>query len=351
MRAGPLSGVKSGLLLFDLDGVLLDETRYLDAAAVTVALLSPRPTDRATLLANCRGDLPDAAVLYSREPQGVASETDVARVTDLSGVTGLSGMDDVARLRSLWLPDPVVSVLRQRAQNSNWDKAWACLLALWATSSSELREVLWSAEGGPPPHFGDALQSALMETPGQGAAYLEEWAQRAPMAPAFDPVQAVFQMVFHGDRVFDSPVLRDGLCSQEQPKHDPSSLRQLQQNLMDRGWVLGIGTGRPRREAHTPLARSGLWDSFSPPHVCTWDEVCAEANLTGCPPGVLGKPHPFTFLRAAAGFDPARVWVVGDSPADRLAAEAAGFHFVAVAHEGAPWTDGVPSVPSVLMLL
>jgi len=336
MSAGPLFGVKPGLLLFDLDGVLLDETRYLDAAALTVALLSPRPDDLSAPSGNRRGDL----------------SADIgARGLGRQGMAGMAGMEDVARLRSLWLPDPVVHALRQRAQNSNWDKAWACLLALWAPSSRELREVLWAGDEGPSPRFGDALRVALTEVPGDGAAYLEELAQRAPMAPAFDHVQAVFQRVFLGDRRFDSPVLRAGLCAWEQPKHDPLALRHLQQNLIDLGWVLGIGTGRPLREAHTPLARSGLWEQFSPAHVCTWDEVCAEAVLAGCAPGGLGKPHPFTFLRAAAGFDPEAVWVVGDSPADRRAAEGAGFHFVAVAAEGEPWSAGVPSVPSALMLV
>ncbi len=277
------------LVVFDLDGVILSEEGYLDAAALTVAFFAKTMDNRRP------AGLPD--------PQTVASES------------------DVALLREHYLPAALIRELRARAINSNWDKALAVVLlfvlmrrrgvdqsgaqatldlARYRETGKELLDVLLSQTAA---KMGDDVQKRVIDR---------------------------FQACFLGDRQAKSEWLRAGLARQERCMTDPRAMSSALETLRESGHSLGIGTGRPRREAEHALRALRLWPLFERRRIVTIDEVRQEEARSGAPEGTLAKPHPYTFQAAAAGVRPGRALAVGDSPADFLAARAAGLRFAGI---------------------
>lgn len=147
-----------------------------------------------------------------------------------------------------------------------------------------------------------------------------------------------FQHWYHGDE--DVP----GMKELEEPLLPLEEIKDTLGALKEAGFRLGIGTGRPRDEIAHPLQRWGL-DSYFVPELCaTYDEVLgAQESVKVDYP--LAKPHPFVFLKAAFGTEfsdkelceakvkketASHCLVVGDTASDMLAAQAAGFPFLAV---------------------
>ncbi len=86
--------------------------------------------------------------------------------------------------------------------------------------------------------------------------------------------------------------------------------------------IMGLVTGRPRLEAEYALKRLGLWDYFQ--ILVSHDEVVAEMARRGTRE-FLGKPHPWPLRAAASALDPhgqAPVAFVGDTGDDMRAAVA-----------------------------
>lgn len=276
------------LLLFDLDGVLLSEARYLDAAALTVAQLAPVRLD----------------------PKGQDQ------------VAACHALADMECLRERWFPDEVIACLRRRAMNSNWDKAYACLLALYTPLDQDVHPL------------GERLLAVLEEGRGTGPGYLADLCRRAHGAPSFVDVQSMFQRFFLGDRRLCGGWLRRGLVAHETTLCAADLTRDALTRLRAGGFTLGIGTGRPRTEAQRPLSAAGLWSQFEPSRIVTYDEVHEEECKRQLKAGTLAKPHPFTYLTGAQGVCAEHVCVIGDSPADALAAQAAGFAFIAIGETG-----------------
>lgn len=273
-----------GVLLFDLDGVLLSEQPYLDAAALTIAAHAPK------------------WAAESHAKQVVRSRL------------------DVLRLRTRYLPAEVIALLRARSLNSNWDKAFACILALYSrtdkcTDCDDL--AAW-------------MITTLERVTGAGPEFLRQLQINAVQAPSFSDVQNSFQRFFLGSESADSDLLRVGLSASEPLLQDSLTLHKLLKELQMAGWQLGIGTGRPRAEAQRPLQAAGLWSYFQADRICTFDEVQQAEREQGLPFGALAKPHPYTYASRVVGVKGTHVWVIGDSPADALAAKAAGFHFIGV---------------------
>jgi len=273
-----------GVLLFDLDGVLLSEQPYLDAAALTIAAHAPKWA------------------------KGTQAEQEVRSTLD------------VLRLRTRYLPAEVIALLRARSLNSNWDKAFACILALSSRTEKDTDcddLATW-------------MISALDRVTGAGPEFLRQLHINAVRAPSFIDVQNSFQRFFLGRESAGSELLRAGLSASEPLLHDSLTLHKLLKELQMAGWQLGIGTGRPRAEAQRPLQAAGLWSYFQTARICTFDEVQQAEREQGLPFGALAKPHPYTYASRVHGVNSTHVWVIGDSPADALAAKAAGFHFIGV---------------------
>lgn len=329
------------LLIFDLDGVLLSERRYWDCAALTVAL-----------------------ALRLSDPVRFGVYPDPDRVET---------MDQVRRLRELFFPDRVLQSFRKKAVNSNWDKSYAAVLAGlslsgdgeiaagqdpedsgWAPGQRIAKELdgslsgpldIWGkrmqrdrlADTVPYRRLADSLEKRRAE-----GFYDDSASRRDPVSPfgkgegppgLFAMLKAQFQRYYLGHPEAATPLLRSGLAEREETIEDREALADALRSLSSAGFLLGIGTGRPRAEARRPLERAGLWSLFSPGHICTFDEVEQEALRRGVAPEGLAKPHPYTFLQALG---PCRdgATVIGDSPADLLAARDAGLGFIGVGRPG-----------------
>lgn len=136
---------------------------------------------------------------------------------------------------------------------------------------------------------------------------------------------------------------KPGFLHQEIPLASPQAIRDTLESLLRRGISLGIGTGRPALETEVPLKALGLYSAFDPNRVVTASDVLkAEESYPDQAP--LGKPEPFTYLKAYLGRDRGdaacfsqelplaegdRVLIVGDSVADLLAARKMGCRFAA----------------------
>ncbi|MCL6593873.1 MAG: HAD hydrolase-like protein, partial [Alicyclobacillus sp.] len=159
--------------------------------------------------------------------------------------------------------------------------------------------------------------------------------------------QETFQEWYLGDEYV--PVTRQpgkrGFLKDELPIVDPAAFSAFLQRLVKRGVRMGIATGRPEIETRVPLSELGWLQWFERQRITTASDVlAAETQLPARAP--LAKPHPFSYLRSYLGTADAAVvlaqplplapaeaegvLIVGDSVADRLAAQSMGCRFAAV---------------------
>ncbi|UOF89929.1 HAD hydrolase-like protein [Fodinisporobacter ferrooxydans] len=120
-------------------------------------------------------------------------------------------------------------------------------------------------------------------------------------------------------------------------------LQSLLQRLQEKGYTLGIATGRPNLETRVPLSEIGVLKYFDLNRVVTASDVlAAEQKYPQYAP--LAKPHPFCYLEALYGKQTdilelltldlplpnvEDILIVGDSLADYYAAKAIGCKFAA----------------------
>lgn len=136
---------------------------------------------------------------------------------------------------------------------------------------------------------------------------------------------------------------KTGFLQQEIPLADPDAIRSTLAELANEGISLGIGTGRPALETRVPLEALGLWEPFDPNRIATASDV-RQAEELYPDEAPLGKPHPFTYVKAYLGRDKPdarsvgarlpltegdQILIVGDSVADLLAARRMGCRFAA----------------------
>ena len=113
-------------------------------------------------------------------------------------------------------------------------------------------------------------------------------------------------------------------------------------SLKNKGYVLGIATGRDYYEASTPLKQWGIWELFDQDSITTFDMVVEKEKEINNEL-FLTKPHPYMFLRSAypeckdvydivnkKDEDNRDILVVGDAGADVIAAKAGNMSFAAV---------------------
>ena len=104
-------------------------------------------------------------------------------------------------------------------------------------------------------------------------------------------------------------------------------VREMLGELLDRGFVLGIATGKTRRGLARALAQHGLAHHFAASR-------CADEGLP--------KPHPDMLhaLMGQAGVEPEETLMIGDTTHDLALARNAGVAAVAVAY-GAHASEGL----------
>ncbi len=145
-----------------------------------------------------------------------------------------------------------------------------------------------------------------------------------PWDPKTNPVMRIYQELYLGAPLFTRVYGLEprynpgpGLIDAEVPIIYPRTLETLA-----RRHPLGLVTGRPRLEAEYALKRLNLWDYFRV--LVSHDDVLEEMARRGTRE-FLGKPHPWPLEAAARALDPegrAAVDFVGDTVDDMRAAVA-----------------------------
>lgn len=341
------------MILFDVDGVLLSEERCFDASALSVWELLHHPDYLGVSGETCAPD---------------PEETTIRRIR-----------------REVFCEDQVLDWLKARGINSNWDMVFltfSCQLLSLLRRLEEKRPG-WGGEWLKDPIDGERLKEL-------GRTFREAGIDFRPSYDSFIPAfsssraekhelllhlnrlagdwlgvqtsafsrncalwelgKSVFQEWYLGENLYrkmegEAPRTKGkpGFLHQEIPLAPPEAIRDVLDQLRDRGVVLGIGTGRPRLETEVPLRALGLLDAFDPGRIVTASEVvrAEEAHPERAP---LGKPHPFTYVKGFLGLETSdeacinaelplkeadRVLIVGDSVADLLAARRMGCRFAA----------------------
>jgi HAD superfamily hydrolase (TIGR01548 family) len=289
------------LIVFDMDGVLIDVSRSYRAAVRQTATLFLQPAMGADKLPRPLFELADLASV--KQSGGLNNDWDLThRVLSLLS-TRVIGMTSVAGLDGWPLYERTVK---------NCDVG---PLADYLSSSNRPLHELMQIDSQP--------QSPLIDQLYRGDV------------GSGNVIKQIFQEVYLGRTLFEQTHARPCRLSGEAGYIDRETLfpehRQLE--ALSRNHLLAIATGRPRAEADHPLARFGLSKYFA--EVVTLDDCLAEEKRRLEKNGTrvsLGKPHPFV-LDAVAGAvrEPVdnRIYV-GDMPDDMEAASRSRFGYIGI---------------------
>ncbi|OYD09144.1 HAD family hydrolase [Paludifilum halophilum] len=341
------------VILFDVDGVLLSEKRCFDATTLSVWEL-----------------------LYSEHALALPGESFHADPDE----------EEIGRVRqAVFDHEKVLEWLKSRGMNSNWDMVsllFGFQLQQLLRQLDDLRpdfveEVLnrplnrkalqmigdQAKQAGVEfhPRFGDIL--SVLEDAGPGEMdllscivdHVEDWSgikgnSFSHGSALWKLGREVYQEWYLGKDLFEKEEKKqavypekEGFLRQEIPLADPAIIRDMLDELSNRGIALGIGTGRPARETQVPLKEMNLYDAFDSNRVVTASDVRgAEEIYADYAP--LSKPEPFTYVKAYFGSDSSdaksvaadlplpsgeEILIVGDSVADLLAARKMGCRFAA----------------------
>ncbi|MBE5040320.1 HAD family hydrolase [Ructibacterium gallinarum] len=299
---------KIDTLIFDMDGVITSEYIYWKAAALTVYEL-----------------------LYSHRYFG---HQDLDKLWCRKNVSLIYD--------TVFCGGRTVTAVKHLGVNTNWDLAYLVFCVstylepeLTSFDLHHFEAVCMFIENikiGPP-----ALYTAA-EGLAASASVVEIGYFKRTTGGLWKCLIECFQRWFHGD------VEIKGLKLEEEPVLPLKEIEKTLRTLNQEGYILGVGTGRPKEEILFPLQMWGLDQYFDTKYCASYDEVsAAEKSLT--PEQPLAKPHPFVFQKAAFGhllsdeeiyygkipFQwPKKCLVIGDAPSDLLAARAGGFPFAAV---------------------
>lgn len=357
-----------GKIIFDMDGVIIKEDCYWDAAALTVWEL-----------------------LYSERYLGLKSHPDLPAFK-----VGVSA-EEIATIRRIILQEGrVTAFFKRRAINSNLDLAFLVFVY-------QLLSLCQGLERSRPPGDAAAREAALLAGRGAFPGGLQELSRKlksvslsgetlqfdavlrertggirgeellayfftgltgeqeetggkalVTASPLWSGVRDIFQEWYLGEEKFKGiygrePFIpgKEGLIRIEAHLLPIKEIEHALHRLLEQGWVLGIATGRSWSELYPHLDAMGIRDCFEQAAIVTRDQVQeAEDSLQEAQPGLsLGKPHPYSFLKAYWGnaYDerelvfsappqppPGRCWAVGDSLADLLSARGMGASFIGV---------------------
>ncbi|GAA4709362.1 HAD family hydrolase [Brevibacillus fulvus] len=340
-------------ILFDVDGVFLSEERYFDASALTVWELLHNK-----LYLGLPGDE------FTPDPE----EEVIRRVR-----------------RTVFAEDQVLDFIKSRGINSNWDMVFLAFSYQLIRLCEKLRphkpEQVEAILQGPvdraelnqlgewarqyEPDFAldfaaftaDFAKSNVQKS--ELLLYLNELAkehcqvetsQFSRNSQLWALCQETFQEWYLGDGRVASSIGREtqqpgkkGFLTDEIPIVEPAKIKEVLRELQEKGYTLGIGTGRPTIETHVPLAELGLLEHFDPQRVVTASHVL-QAETAFPEKAPLAKPNPFCYVKGLLGLQQSdeqtlayplpiangdEVLIVGDSLADLLAARAIGCRFAA----------------------
>ena len=298
-------------VLFDLDGVITGEYAYWKAAALTV-------------------------YEYFCEDLELNPEYCYENVDSITN-TVFDYQNTVTTVKSLGI-------------NSNWDLAYAVILATDILKSEGLEEediftqvsAFLTDKNVLAPELLEVLAQEYEET----FHYPEGYAKKG--GDLYQEIVLKFQHWYLGDEKYFSLYPASsaaskgniGLMDSEEALLGLEETKVMLNALKAAGYRLGIGSGRPKTELERPLSNWGVLSLFDADKIVSYDDVLEwQEKLSESEK--LVKPHPFQFIKAAMGNefskehlihkpDLSRVLVVGDALCDLLAAQNAGCRFCAV---------------------
>ena len=298
------------IVLLDMDGVITSEEVYWNAAALSVYEL-----------------------LHSKNYYGKESLDPAALMEKLPEIRA-----------DIFTEDKTIKVLKNKGVNNNWDLAWIVLTGAKHLDTTDFSLVYSWAQELPDVENGMfAFVSEILEKLG----FSKEDAMHH--SGLWDKIQFAFQEWFLGseqiEKYWHAPAIqpgKPGLSFSEKPLVNQEKLLRLFSEIAETK-RLGIGTGRPRVEAETPLISWKAMPYMTRDSIVTYDELEALAKKN---PGTsYAKPHPYMFLRGVFGYDHptedlmagrydksrcAKTLVIGDAACDLFAAKNAGCDFAAV---------------------
>ena len=303
---------KYDTVIFDMDGVITSEQNYWNCAALTVWEYLSWNSGRKINSPECMENLKDIR-------------------------------------RKVFFDDKLISVLKGKGVNSNWDLGYITVCITWICCGKHNWEdfdgVLEYAKALPD-NIIDAYDDIALECSKRtGLDY--SWLRRNELM--WQTMMRIFQEWFLGDELFYRnygyyPVNagKSGLLFKEEPIVDKEKLTEMLRLLNETKRVC-TGTGRPYIEMIQPLKNWDILKYFADDGLSNYDHVAAaEEKLNN---NALTKPNPYMFLKALYGtdyddkrlvsgdYDKSKIagtLVVGDAGADILAAKAMGADFCAV---------------------
>lgn len=340
-------------ILFDVDGVFLSEERCFDASALSVWEL-----------------------LYSPAYLGLTGERFSPALEEA----------DIRRIRKdVFAADDALNFVKNRGINSNWDMVFLStahqLLLLFKALAPKRWEFVSRMLKNPIGHqelqqIGRVVKETGISFTPDYNAFVSDFAFSTAEKQAilthlnklagewlgvktdlfsrssklWELGRAVYQEWYLGEAYYEksegqAPRTpgKSGFLENEIALAEHGRIRALLRDLRDNGFTLGIGTGRPRLETVIPFQTLGFLEYFHPNHIVTASDVIkAETAFPDQAP--LGKPQPYTYIKALFGRDQSDeavletplpidsgndVLIVGDSVADYMAAHSMGCRFAA----------------------
>ncbi|EGQ4229846.1 HAD family hydrolase [Staphylococcus pseudintermedius] len=335
-------------ILFDVDGVFLDESRCFDVSALTVYEL-----------------------LYSTDYLGLNSHIDLSQLTDVQ-ITDIRA--------TLFKNDVILNRLKSMGINSNWDMLFVvfsvhfieCLKQI----SHEARiDFLNSVQFDETTlrKVGQQLTNSIInyerplqfiENGSEGRSQIYQSLQSYAMtelnveeatlfdinSPLWQLAQEIYQEWYLGTALYEEVEqkvaktdYKRGYIYHELALAPIEDIKQLLTNLKAAGYQLAIATGRPRTETLVPFETLDLLSYFDDAFIVSASEVLeVESRYPELKP--LGKPNPFSYIAAFNGnqkqdyydyatnqtnrMDPEKVTIVGDSLADLFSAQTVNAQFI-----------------------
>ncbi len=297
---------KYSTVIFDLDGVITDESVYWDAAAL---------------------------VVY----QELNAKELFRDAVDISYY-----MSNIKNIRKeVFVDDKLIAVLKNKGVNSNWDLTYVTLGIALILNTKDFTKVLEYAENMDQDVFKeyDILARRLEEKLGIPSSRSSKF---------WDKLKMRFQEWILGDELFKnlygyevSQKGKPGILMTEEPLLT-DRFKDVLKELKAQGKRLCTATGRVFEEVEPPLTRFGVYEYFAKDGICNFNDVTRVQKEFGV---AVTKPHGYMCLKALYGTDFSdkdildgnydkemlkTALMVGDAGADILCAKSAGIDFCAV---------------------
>lgn len=327
-------------ILFDVDGVFLSEERCFDVSALTVEEL-----------------------LYNPRYLNLSERKFSSDLTD----------ENIKEIRDrIFVDDKILTRFKEVGLNSNWDMLFITFAILYIdilkkenlnlagvdiTKLNEVGDMLGEITVDSQvvldfitqkDYTKDEIYDTLIEYAGS-LQNLEDPNVFEMYGPIWSLGHYKYQEWYLGSELIEADtgipaeeLDKKGFIYDEEWIVEPEKIKEMLQGLKDKGYTIGVATGRPRQETLLPFEDGNILNVFDERRISTATEVMDAQNKSTVD-HTLTKPHPFSYLWSLylhndALFEAAvngqntsdeQVFIVGDSVADYYCAEKIEAIFIA----------------------